>query len=104
MAAISTINPIIYAGNYYPYVTVYDKNLSRLEAEQNNNIMGSTNPLFVKLFSGIQQIWVSEGNKPSRKNDKNISLDKFFHSLKMVTPKSLENLLKESNNEVKAIN
>jgi hypothetical protein len=51
LAAISLINPIQYAGNFHPYVTVYDTRLNELQITENNVVFGATNPLFLKLFA-----------------------------------------------------
>lgn len=51
LAAISLINPLIYCGEYSPYVTVFDPSLKHYQEGSENFIIGATNPLFGKLFN-----------------------------------------------------
>ncbi len=51
LAAASLTNPIEYAGDIHPYVTVYDSHLSELQLAEENVVLGGTNPLFSKLFA-----------------------------------------------------
>ncbi len=51
LGAVSLINPIQYAGELHPYVTVYNAQLPDLQAATGNVLLGGTNPLFAKLFA-----------------------------------------------------
>jgi hypothetical protein len=51
LASISLINPLLYCGQFSPYVTVFDTSLKHYQNESENYIIGATNPLFCKLFN-----------------------------------------------------
>ena len=48
----SLIFPIQFKGRYFPYFTIYDKDLDNLgnpESQYNNLVLGVTNPIFLKV-------------------------------------------------------
>lgn len=51
LGAVSLVNPFEYGGEYSPYLTVYDSQLSQYQSVESDYIFGGTNPLFLKLFS-----------------------------------------------------
>ena len=56
LSIISLISPLIYAGEYYPYFTIFDSNFKIVESQcekkkLSDTIIGATNPFILKLFS-----------------------------------------------------
>lgn len=52
----SLIFPIQFKGRYFPYFTIYDKDLDNLgspESQYNNLILGVTNPIFLRVNLAI---------------------------------------------------
>jgi hypothetical protein len=67
LAAVSLTNPIEYAGEVHPYVTVYDSHLLELQEAEENVLLGATNPLFNKLFAkGRIEIMKVSDPKPKK--------------------------------------
>lgn len=65
LAAISLISPLIYTGDYYPYLTIFDPDFKNIETRcekkrLNDIIIGATNPFILKLLSNSPNVFQFE--------------------------------------------
>ena len=75
---LSIISPFQSICDYYPYLTVFEKNVNKIakkiKKSKNGMVIGVTNPVFVKTFSHIPNILRLDQDFEKRVLKKNLIL------------------------------